>query len=122
MGNDKTKSVATPVDLIVANTTHEMVAFLEQNEDATSALTNVLGEILPGLKDKLPQFDAKKDHYAEEYARQLLCNIANQATRGVVLKALEAIGAPSVDSEIWARIDAAREVQKREAEIAPATH
>lgn len=122
MGNDKTKPLTTPVDLIVANTTHEMVAFLEQAEGATTAVSDLVGKLMPGIKDKLPQFDAKKEHYAEEYARQLLCNVAHQATRGVVLRALEAIGAPSADSEIWARIDAAREVQKREAEIAPSTH
>lgn len=119
MGNDKAK-VATPVDLIVANTTHETLGAIEEAQDAIAKISEAIQQTNPGMI--MPEFNPKDEQFVESYARQLLCNIAHRATLGVVRKALAALGCPSESDEIWARIDAAREVQRREAEIAPATH
>ena len=51
----------------------------------------------------------------EHQLRQLLCNLSHSASIAVVQKALTAAGAPATVCEIEQRVEAAREVQAREA-------
>jgi hypothetical protein len=93
-------SSTKPVELIVSNVTYEILEKMGEVERLLQATGN---------KRQIKPCDV-----ADGYARGLLCQIAHLGAMHVVLKALEALGAPSSESEIWARLEAAKEQQRRE--------
>lgn len=99
--------MSQPVELIVANCTHDMV----ERIDAGADLAEQAKKVLPS-----DQVECKiRDAAVQGFARHLLCQIAHRATDHVVRKALAALGAPHEDDHIWARLEAARDAQNREA-------
>jgi predicted nucleotide-binding protein (sugar kinase/HSP70/actin superfamily) len=91
-----------PVELIVANATHDVASKIE-------ALT----------PENLARYEAwkAKDDFGDtikSQLRDLLCQIAHNANDSIVSKALAAIGAPSTQAELEQRIESAREAQRRE--------
>lgn len=98
-----------PVDLIAANIAHEILARVERAEESAHEVGKTPEEVDLHLKS------IRRDA-ADSFARNLLFNIAEKGTDVIVRRALAALGCPAEDSEIWARLESAREAQKREAE------
>lgn len=89
-----------PIELIASNVTYDILEKMGELEKFIQAT---------GQKREIKACDV-----ADGYARSLLCQISHLGAMPIVLKALEAIGAPSSESEIWARLEAAKEQQRRE--------
>lgn len=89
-----------PIDLIVVNFTHAIA----------SAMTMAPLEASAMLLD--PE---KRDEAMRSALRQMLCNVAHDASDAMVAKALAAVGAPTSADELHQRITAAGEAQRREA-------
>ncbi len=89
-----------PIELITSNVTYDIL----EKMNAVEALIDQL----PGKRA------VKPCDVADGFARSLLCQIAHLGAMHAVLKALEALGAPSSEDEIWARLEAAKEQQRRE--------
>jgi hypothetical protein len=89
-----------PVELIITERMHNAAQRVEQ----------AAGQDAAGTADAIA-----KPTFAEALARQLLCDVAHKASVPRVLEALAAIGGPSTPAEVMARLDAAREAQRREA-------
>lgn len=83
-----------PVDLITANTAHEIHDRIAMIEAATG--------------DKKPPAVR-----AEVFSRQLLCNIAHEASERDVMRALASLGAPATEADLLARLAAAGEAQRQ---------
>lgn len=90
-------SRSTPVDLVVAT---EMSRIAEQ-----------LAELPPMLTGPAQTNDPK---FREATARELLCRVSHEAALRHVLAALAAVGAPASLDAISQRLQAARDVQRRE--------
>lgn len=88
------------VDLIVANRVHEAATQIAQLPPDAAA---VLAE------------PAKRDEAMRNQLRQLLRDVSHMASDFMVAKALGAIGGPTSADELYQRVTAAGEAQRREA-------
>ena len=94
-----------PVELIISNRTHDVASRFERiSEDERAQAREQMAS----------------DQFNEQLARQLLCDISHSAGMPRVWAALQAAaGIASIDS-IKARVTAAHDAQRREAEQHPA--
>lgn len=97
-----------PIELITSNVTYEILEKMGEVEKLIEAT---------GGKREIKPCDV-----ADSFARSLLCQISHLGAMHAVLKALEALGAPSSESEIWQRLEAAKEQQRRECGASPITN
>jgi hypothetical protein len=113
--------MSQPVELITATTAHEIVEKLNESGDTADKILGLI-ERVGGKEQRQKGEQEIKCKAAELFAERLLCQIAHNAAPHIIRKALAALGCPHEDDEIWGRIEAAREAQKREAEGAPAVN
>lgn len=107
-------SGSKPLELIIANVTHELVEDMGDKKNLGNVIANIFKDKAPPeIRDKMEA--QRKCAATESFARNLLCSISHNAALPVVLKALAAMGAPAAEDEIWARLESAREAQRREA-------
>lgn len=83
------EQVSKPIDLIVANTMHDVLAKSKMVEDLTSALTG-----------KVIAVAMENEQRREIVARHLLCQIAHGASIKNVFAALKAVNAPCSHDDI----------------------
>ncbi len=105
--------MSQPVQLIVANATHEIAEAVDNITKAKAAASDAI-EGLTGQKFDFANHDLRQA-IVKGFAERLLCQIAHNADPRIVRQALAAIGAPHEDDEIWNRLEAARDAQRQEA-------
>jgi hypothetical protein len=110
MESRQERQMSQPIELIATNAAHEIAERLDMLKGAEQALSDFL---LKTTGEKLSEADAR-NAIANGFAEKLLCSIAHNGSKATVRKALAAIGAPHEDDEIWQRLEAAREAQRRE--------
>ena len=86
-----------PIDLIVANAMHEFVGKIALARKLVKAI---------GLKNVTAEIDAEA---CEQMARQLLCDIAHEASISKVHEALKIVGAPHSADDMMEGVRAAAE-------------
>lgn len=87
--------MSKPVDLIIANETHEAIAKIERVSELT------------GRSQLLDSADLPP-----ELARAFLCAIAHGAQISVVFRALASVGAPADLDAVKARLQSARDAMR----------
>ena len=97
-----------PVDLIVANALHDTASSIERFE-SNPAVARLLQRAV--MRRKL----------AEDWLRQLLCDISHQADLSRVMQALAACGAPSTADEMEQRLQAVQDQRRGETPAASAS-
>lgn len=88
-----------PIELIVANRVHVLAYAVERFSPENRAEYAVPERRRLALEDQL---------------RHVLCDLAHEASLAAVCRALAAVGAPATCEELSMRIEAAREIQRRE--------
>jgi len=94
--------VSKPIDLIVANTMHEVVGQI-------ASANKILELLSPPGKARALEIDAQG---REAIARKMLCNIAHDASLSNVLKALKLLGAPHSHDDISEGVNAVMEASE----------
>lgn len=111
--------MSQPVDLIISNVAHETIEKIDSAQNAHGVLIEKFGTALTDVQVEKSKRELRCAAI-EGFARAALCSIAHNASETTVRRALAVLGAPHEDDEIWGRLEAARNAQKREAEGAPA--
>lgn len=96
-----------PVDLLCANVAHEVLSHVERAEETARAFSKTSDDLAANMQT------VRKDA-TDSFARNLLLNVSQRGSDFAVRKALAALGCPAEEDQIWARLEAAREAQKRE--------
>lgn len=91
--------MSKPVALVVANRVHTIQGMIAQLRPEQLRAFEANAQRVPALEEQL---------------RQILCDIAHEATLAVVVKALAAAGAPSSVAELDQMLQAARDQMMRE--------